>query len=111
MIFVHWGRRVALAYSETNLVNTLMNRLLPLALLLTAAVLSGCASHSPELRPYTAEETRELALEDLNRRGLSFDEYQVKKAQLISSPQIVHEFDNRGEMNAAHGVAHPDRQG
>jgi hypothetical protein len=35
---------------------------------------------SPELRPYTAEETRELAMEALNRRGLSFDEYHAKKA-------------------------------
>lgn len=88
-----------------------MNRLLTLALLITAAVLSGCASHAPELRPYTAEETHELALEDLNRRGLSFDEYQVKKAQLLSTPQVAHEFDNRGEMNAVHSVARPDRQG
>lgn len=111
MISTRLGWRVALAHSEKSPVNTPMNRLLTLALLLTAAVLSGCASHSPELRPYTAEETRELALEDLNRRGLSFDEYQTKKAQLIHSPQIVHEFDNRGEMNAAQGVARPDRQG
>jgi len=89
-----------------------MNRLLPLALLITAAVLSGCATHySPELRPYTAEESRELALEDLNRRGLSFDEYQAKKAQLLSTPQVAHEFDNRGDMNAAQTVASPDRQG
>jgi hypothetical protein len=100
-----------LAYSRLEPVDTIMNRLLPLALLITAAILSGCASNSPELRPYTAEETHELALEDLNRRGLSFDEYQIEKARLESHPQVAHEFDNRGDMNAAHVVASPDRQG
>ncbi|MEB0042415.1 MULTISPECIES: hypothetical protein [unclassified Pseudomonas] len=82
-----------------------------LALLITAAVVSGCATHSPELRPYTAEETHELALEDLNRRGLSFDEYQVKKTQLLNTPQIAHEFDNRGDMSAIRQITHTDRQG
>ncbi|MDB6142654.1 MAG: putative lipoprotein [Pseudomonas sp.] len=88
-----------------------MNRSLTLALLITAAVLSGCASNSPELRPYTAEESHELAMEDLNRRGLSFDEYQIEKARLLSHPQVAHEFDTRGDMNAVHLVARPDRQG
>jgi hypothetical protein len=37
----------------------------------------------PEQRPYTAEETRELAMEALNRSGLSFDEYHAKKAALL----------------------------
>ncbi len=50
-----------------------MNRTLAVLLLLTATLLGGCASSSPELRPYTADETRELALEALNRRGLSFE--------------------------------------
>jgi hypothetical protein len=92
-------------------VDLIMNRLLPLALLITVAVLSGCASNSPELRPYTAEESHELAMEDLNRRGLSFDEYQAKKAQLASAPQVAHEFDSRGQMSAVQPVARPDRQG
>lgn len=56
-----------------------MNRTFAVLLLLTATLLGGCASSSPELRPYTADETRELALEALNRRGLSFDEYHAKK--------------------------------
>lgn len=63
-----------------------MKRLLAVSLLLAVSVLAGCASHvSPELRPYTAEETKELALETLNRRGLSFDEYQAKKPSCSAS--------------------------
>ncbi|WP_297840963.1 hypothetical protein [Pseudomonas sp.] len=88
-----------------------MKRLTFLALLITTAVLSGCAGHSPELRPYTAEETHELALEDLNRRGLSFDEYQIKKAQLIKTPLVAHEFDNRGDMSVSRQVVRADGQG
>lgn len=61
-----------------------MKPLIAISMLLAVSVLAGCASHvSPELRPYTAEESRELALENLNRRGLSFDEYQAKKAELL----------------------------
>ena len=78
-----------------------MNRLLTVSLMLTVSVLAGCASHvSPELRPYTAEETRELALETLNRSGLSFEEYHAKKAQLLGQPQKTFGFDNKGEMSA-----------
>ena len=88
-----------------------MKRLTFVALLITASVLSGCADRSPELRPYTAEETHELAMEDLNRRGLSFDEYQIKKAQLIKTPQVAHEFDNRGDMSVERQVVRVDRQG
>ena len=74
-------------------------------LLLVVSVLTGCASHvSPELRPYTAEETRELALEALNRRGLSFDEYHAKKAELLGQPQKSFGFDNQGEMNVGRSV-------
>ena len=86
-----------------------MNRILAVLLLLTATVLSGCASSSPELRPYTAEETRELALEALNRRGLSFEEYHAKKAELIGPSQMNVGFDERGEMNAAQTVQLPGR--
>ncbi|WP_285420536.1 hypothetical protein [Pseudomonas sp. efr-133-TYG-5] len=82
-----------------------MNRLLTVSLLLAVSVLAGCASHvSPELRPYTAEETRELALETLNRRGLSFDEYHAKKAELLGQPQRTFGFDNKGEMSAERAV-------
>ncbi|MHC8318511.1 hypothetical protein [Pseudomonas sp. LB3P31] len=80
---------------------------LPVAilLLLAVSVLAGCASHvSPELRPYTAEESRELAIEDLNRRSLSFDEYHAKKAELLGQPQKTFSFDKQGEMNAERTV-------
>ena len=74
-------------------------------LLLAVSVLTGCASHvSPELRPYTEEESRELALEALNRRGLSFDEYHAKKAELLGQPQKSFSFDKQGEMNAERAV-------
>ncbi|HEY0288850.1 MAG TPA: hypothetical protein VGC62_17890 [Pseudomonas sp.] len=91
-----------------------MNRLLALAMLLSVAVVSGCAAgNHPELRPYTAEETHQLALEDLNRRGLSYDEYQARKTQLMVQPQLqrAHEFDNHSEFNAAFSVQSPARQG
>ena len=91
-----------------------MNRLVALAMLLSVAVVSGCAAgNHPELRPYSAEETHQLALEDLNRRGLSYDEFQARKAQLMERPQLqrAHEFDNRGEVNADIGIPSKARQG
>lgn len=67
-----------------------MKPLIATLLLLTVSVLAGCASQpAPELRPYTAEETQELALEALNRRGLSFDEYQAKKLNCSANRKIV----------------------
>ncbi|MFW9077668.1 hypothetical protein ACOI9X_00045 [Pseudomonas sp. P2757] len=82
-----------------------MNHLLTVSLMLAVSVLAGCASHvSPELRPYSAEESRELALETLNRRGLSFEEYHAKKAELLGQPQKVFGFDNNGEMSAERAV-------
>ncbi|MFK0310847.1 hypothetical protein ACIQUF_06325 [Pseudomonas sp. NPDC090233] len=68
-------------------------RLLLAALTATAlAVLSGCASH-PELRPYTAEETRQLQLESIQRQALSLDEYELRKRVILraASPQVVTE--------------------
>jgi acyl-[acyl carrier protein]--UDP-N-acetylglucosamine O-acyltransferase len=82
-----------------------MKPLIATFLLLAVSVLAGCASHvSPETRPYTAEESKELALEALNRRGLSFDEYHAKKAELLGQPQKTFSFDNHGEMNAERTV-------
>ncbi len=49
----------------------------PLAVL-AIAISSGCASH-PELRPYSADETRQLQLEALQRRGLSLDDYEQQR--------------------------------
>lgn len=74
---------------------------LPSAMLLVASLLAGCANHpAPEQRPYSAEESRELALEALNRRGLSFDEYQAKKARLLPQASKAGGFDPQAEMNA-----------
>ena len=82
-----------------------MNHLLTVSLLLAVSVLAGCASHvSPELRPYSAEESRELALEALNRSGLSFDESHAKKARLLGQPQKAFGFDKQGEMSAERAV-------
>jgi hypothetical protein len=83
-----------------------MNRFLAFSLLVVSSVLAGCATHaSPELRPYSAEETRQLALEALSRRGLSFDEYQQQRAALTGQPQKPFGFDRQGEMNAERSVA------
>ncbi|MFY0751072.1 hypothetical protein [Pseudomonas sp. NFX5] len=82
-----------------------MNRFLAVCLVIVSAVLAGCANHpSPELRPYTAEESKQLALEALSRRGLSFDEYQQQRAALTGQPQKSFGFDRQGEMNAERNV-------
>lgn len=87
-----------------------MNRSLVFSLFAATLVLAGCATQpGPESRPYTAEETRELAMEALNRRGLSFDEYQQKKAELLGAPQRTFGFDQKGEMNAEQRVVLPGR--
>ncbi|MCK1785756.1 hypothetical protein L9Z73_15735 [Pseudomonas sp. TNT11] len=81
-----------------------MNRFLAVCVLLVTSVVAGCAAHpSPELRPYTAQETRELALEALSRRGLSFEEYQQQRAALTQA-QKPFGFDHQGEMNAERNV-------
>lgn len=86
-----------------------MNRIFAVLLLSTVAILSGCASSSPELRPYTADETRELALEALNRRGLSFEEYHAKKVELLGTAEKNVGFDDRGEMSAEQAAPQPGR--
>jgi hypothetical protein len=86
-----------------------MNRILAVLLLLTATVLSGCATSSPELRLYSADEARELALEALNRRGLSFEEYHAKKTELLGTAQKNVGFDDRGEMSAERVEQQPGR--
>jgi len=63
--------------------NTTARRLLAA---LAIAVLSGCASH-PELRPYSAEETRQLQLEALQRQGLSQEEYERRKLAVVRADQ------------------------
>jgi hypothetical protein len=88
-----------------------MNRFLTVSLLLAISVLSGCATHpSPDLRPYTAEETKQLALEALGRRGLSFDDYQRQRAELTGQPRKVFGFDQQAEMNAQRAAQRSGRQ-
>ncbi|EKT4484262.1 hypothetical protein [Pseudomonas putida] len=52
--------------------------LLAILAITSIAVLAGCANH-PELRAYSAEETRQLQLEALQRRGLSLDDYEQQR--------------------------------
>ncbi|MFJ2983370.1 MULTISPECIES: hypothetical protein [unclassified Pseudomonas] len=72
--------------------NTTARLLLAAATATAIAVLSGCASH-PELRPYTAEETRQLQLEAIQRQALSLDEYEQRRRVILraASPQVVTE--------------------
>ncbi|MEB6592621.1 MULTISPECIES: hypothetical protein [Pseudomonas] len=58
--------------------NTLARLLSAIFAVVVIAIISGCASH-PELRPYSAEETRQLQLEALQRRGLSLDDYEQQQ--------------------------------
>ncbi|MDF0732756.1 hypothetical protein P0Y43_18880 [Pseudomonas entomophila] len=57
---------------------------LSLAALVTVVVLSGCANH-PELRPYSAEETRQLQLEALQRQGFPQEAYEQRKLSILRS--------------------------
>ncbi|MCY1403415.1 hypothetical protein D9M71_185950 [compost metagenome] len=78
-----------------------MKPMLAAALSLGLATLAGCATGpGPEARPYTADETRELAMEALNRRGLSFDEYHRLKAQLQREQHQSYGFEGMGQVNA-----------
>lgn len=50
------------------------------------AVLGGCANH-PELRPFSAEETRQLQLEALQRQGLSQENYERRRLAVLRAGQ------------------------
>lgn len=45
-----------------------------ISVLLFSLALAGCASDYNPSRPYSSDEVRQLALEDLARRSLSFEE-------------------------------------
>lgn len=82
-----------------------MNRSVVVLLLASVGWLAGCTGHpGPELRGYSADESRELALEALNRRGLSFDEYQQKKRELTRAQSQSFRFDEQRQVNAERGV-------
>ncbi|MHC6225830.1 hypothetical protein ACYU03_13815 [Pseudomonas sp. X10] len=70
--------------------NTTARLLLAALTALAITVLSGCANH-PELRPYTAEETRQLQLEALQRQGLSHAEYEQRRLAILraGSEQVL----------------------
>jgi hypothetical protein len=53
---------------------------------LAVAIFSGCANH-PELRPFSAEETRQLQLEALQRQGLSQEDYERRRLAVLRSGQ------------------------
>lgn len=67
--------------------NTLARQLSTTLAVFAIAVISGCASH-PELRPYTAEETRQLQLEALQRRGLSLDNYEQQRRVILRAGNL-----------------------
>lgn len=67
--------------------NTLARQLSATLAIFAIAVISGCASH-PELRPYTAEETRQLQLEALQRRGLSLDNYEQQRRVILRAGNL-----------------------
>ncbi|EMR48924.1 hypothetical protein [Pseudomonas putida] len=67
--------------------NTLARQLSATLVVFAIAVISGCASH-PELRPYSAEETRQLQLEALQRRGLSLDNYEQQRRVILRAGNL-----------------------
>ncbi|HDS0929853.1 hypothetical protein ACF8GG_27430 [Pseudomonas sp. yb_1] len=76
--------------------NALARQLAATLVVFAIAVISGCASH-PELRPYTAEETRQLQLEALQRRGLSLDNYEQQRRVILRAgklPVVTETTDN-----------------
>ncbi|MDH0300947.1 MULTISPECIES: hypothetical protein [unclassified Pseudomonas] len=81
----------------------IINRLLFAALTAVAiAVLSGCATH-PELRPYTAEETRQLQLEALQRQGLSHAEYERRRLAVLRAGQEQVVTDSASNAGSTRG--------
>jgi hypothetical protein len=87
-----------------------MNRLLVTLMVFATLVVSGCATH-PEDRPYTVEESHQLALEALYRRGLSYDEYHRVKLQIERQQPAPYGFPGMGEVNAERSTPTKDRQG
>ncbi|MBH9386994.1 hypothetical protein I5K84_26910 [Pseudomonas aeruginosa] len=61
-----------------------------ISVLLFSLALAGCASDYNPSRPYSSDEVRQLALEDLARRSLSFEEYQAKRQAILEEkPQAA----------------------
>ncbi|HBO2456133.1 TPA: hypothetical protein L4H43_004911 [Pseudomonas aeruginosa] len=61
-----------------------------ISVLLFSLALAGCASDYNPSRPYSSDEVRQLALEDLAQRSLSFEEYQAKRQAILEEkPQTA----------------------
>ncbi|MDF5939915.1 hypothetical protein P4234_27965 [Pseudomonas aeruginosa] len=61
-----------------------------ISVLLFSLALAGCAGDYNPSRPYSSDEVRQLALEDLARRSLSFEEYQAKRQAILEEkPQAA----------------------
>lgn len=56
--------------------------------LISTVSLNGCANTHPESRGYTSAESRQLALEALNRKGLSFSEYAELRERIVHSEEL-----------------------
>ncbi|WP_252089231.1 hypothetical protein [Pseudomonas sp. MWU13-3659] len=82
--------------------NAFSRRLSTALFVLGLAMLGGCANH-PELRPYTAEETRQLQLEALQRQGLSQAEYEQRRLAILRADQAERVSQTAG--------AHPSIRG
>ncbi|MGY4527615.1 hypothetical protein [Pseudomonas sp. UBA4617] len=81
--------------------NTLARLLSATLATVAIASASGCANH-PELRPYSVEETRQLQLEALQRRGLSLDDYEQQRRMIQragSLPVVTEAADRDGSSN------------
>lgn len=72
-----------------------------ISVLLFSLALAGCASDYNPSRPYSSDEVRQLALEDLARRSLSFEEYQAKRQAILEEkPQTAVSQSKPGRTRA-----------
>ncbi|EPK5792135.1 TPA: hypothetical protein ACQQZG_004306 [Pseudomonas aeruginosa] len=73
-----------------------------ISVLLFSLALAGCASDYNPSRPYSSDEVRQLALEDLARRSLSFEEYQAKRQAILEEkPQTAVSQSNAAPRSTA----------
>ncbi|AVK06326.1 MULTISPECIES: hypothetical protein [Pseudomonas aeruginosa group] len=73
-----------------------------ISVLFLSLALAGCASDYNPSRPYGEDEVRQLALEDLARRSLSFEEYQAKRQAILQqqAETTVSQTTAAGRSNA-----------
>ncbi|MEX5332929.1 hypothetical protein WCD99_25235 [Pseudomonas paraeruginosa] len=73
-----------------------------ISVLFLSLALTGCASDYNPSRPYGEDEVRQLALEDLARRSLSFEEYQAKRQAILQqqAETTVSQTTAAGRSNA-----------